>query len=286
MDSLPQKIVGMSNEEYQTKKGYLRRSYLHSVCKYGGEAQQWLDSGRSLFSGSAATTLGSKFDQMVTGEKGLCNGNDIESQLAVPPADVLASNGARRGGKFDAWKAEAEKQGLIDCSNEEREKLLCMGQSLLANPAAVELIRETVETQVSVFFELYGQPCMVRPDGCCADRWWDLKSTSATWDKIHFSVNDYGYAMQEFLYVEAAKAIGLPHHRMPFVFVQTMAPFACRVFLLPEDMVEEAGRQLRNVMEEVRLRRETGVYLPVEHGEITEMVVPAWANKKTEEVLI
>ncbi len=119
MDSLPQKIVGMSNEEYQTKKGYLRRSYLHSVCKYGGEAQQWLDSGRSLFSGSAATTLGSKFDQMVTGEKGLCNGNDIESQLAVPPADVLASNGARSGGKFAsrsgikfALSAHIQKYGI------------------------------------------------------------------------------------------------------------------------------------------------------------------------------
>ena len=285
MNSLPRKVVGMPNEEYQSLR-VMRRSYLHSVCKYGGEAQQWLDGGRSLFSGSAATSLGSKFDTLVTGPKGLCAGNDIESQLAVPPAEVLASNGARRGGKYEAWKAEAEKQGLIDCSVEEREKLLWMSQSLIRNPAAVRLIRETVETQVSVFFRLHGHECAVRPDGCCEDKWWDLKSTSATWDKIHFSVNDYGYAMQEYMYVAAAQAIGLPHHRMPFVFVQTMPPFACRVFYLPEDMVEEAGRQLRNVMEEVRLRRETGVYLPVEHEEITEMVVPAWNNKKTEEVLI
>lgn len=284
MASLPRKVLGMSNEEYQSLR-VLRRSYLHSVAKYGGEAQQWLDSGRSLFAGSAATSLGSKFDQLVTGPKGLCNGNDIESQLAVPPAEVLASNGSRRGGKYEAWKAEAEANGLIDCSVEEREKLLCMSHSLINNPAARELIRQTIETQVSVLFRLYGHECAVRPDGCCEDRWWDLKSTSATWDKLHFSVTDYGYAMQQFMYVEAAKAVGLPHHRMPFVFVQTMPPFACRVFYLPEDMVEEAGRQLRNVMEEVRLRRETGVYMPVEHGEITEMVVPAWANKKSEEVL-
>lgn len=286
MDSLPRKVIGLPNSEYQAMRLFLSRSYLHAVNKYGGEAQLWLDSDRTLFAGNSSTTLGSKFDQLVTGEKGLCSGNDLESQLAVPPAEVLASNGHRRGTKYEQWKAQAEADGLIDCSVEEREKLLYMGQSLIRNTAARQLIQETVETQVSVFFELNGHPCKVRPDGCCADRWWDLKSTSATWDRLHFSINDYGYAMQEYLYVEAAKSVGLPHHRMPFVFVQTMAPYACRVFYLPEDMVEEAGRQLRNTMEQVALRRETGIYLPVEHDAITELAVPSWANRQTEEVVV
>jgi hypothetical protein len=37
-------------------------------------------------------------------------------------------------------------------------------------------------------------------------------------------------------------------------------------------------------MEEVRLRRRTGMYLPEDAGQINELVMPAWAMK-TEEVV-
>jgi hypothetical protein len=73
---------------------------------------------------------------------------------------------------------------------------------------------------------------------------------------------------------------------MPFVFVQTMPPFACHVFYLPDDLVEEAGQRLISVMEEVRLRRSTGVYLPADHGEITVMDIPKWARNREEVVIL
>jgi hypothetical protein len=79
-------------------------------------------------------------------------------------------------------------------------------------------------------------------------------------------------------------AVGLEHFRMPFVFVQTMAPYACHVFYLPEQFVAEAGQRLIRVMEEVRLRRSTGVYMPADHGTITELEIPAWA-RQVEEVV-
>jgi hypothetical protein len=64
-----------------------------------------------------------------------------------------------------------------------------------------------------------------------------------------------------------------------------MAPFGCRVFYLPTEIVEEAGLRMTRVMEEVRLRRETGVYESADAGEITELQFPNWANKKEEEVV-
>jgi len=83
-----------------------------------------------------------------------------------------------------------------------------------------------------------------------------------------------------------AKAIGIPHFRMPFVFVQTTPPFATRVFYMPEQMVENAGKRMLNTMREMRLRRETGQYLPADADEIQELYLPNWAMKEEEEVVL
>jgi hypothetical protein len=72
---------------------------------------------------------------------------------------------------------------------------------------------------------------------------------------------------------------------MPFVFVQTMAPYGVHVFYLPTEIVEEAGLRMTRVMEEVRLRRETGVYESADAGEITELQFPQWAKRQEEEVI-
>jgi hypothetical protein len=284
MDSgLPRKVIGMSNAEYQSKKGYLRRSFLHSVARFGGEAQRWCDEGYSLFAGSAATTLGSNLDAIVMA---ICEGKSFSDIVQIPPADVLASNMARRGRAYEEWRDKARAKGIIDVNADDAWKLERMVERLLQNPAARQLVEETTETQVSVFFELNGHPCAVRPDGCTPRLWWDLKSTSSTWDKLYRSVFDFGYAEQEWMYVEAAKAIGYEQFRMPFVFVQTMPPFSCHVFHLPEELVKEAGLRMARVMEEVRLRRETGVYEPADAGEITELQIPRWALRQEEEVVI
>lgn len=276
---MAEKIVGMPAEQYFAHKAD-SRSFLVSVLKGGGWAQQWLDSGRSLFGGNSATRLGTKFDQLIMG---VCAGMDVEGQLAIPPAEVLASNGARRGKAYEAWK-ENLRADVIDVTDEEGFVLKTMADSLLANPAARALVEQTTETQVSVFFEIDGHELKVRPDGCTPSIWWDLKSTSATWDRLYRSALDYGYLEQEWLYVQAAIAIGYEPFRMPFVFVQTMAPYACHVFYLPEEFVKEAGQRLLRVMEEVRLRRSTGVYHPADHGQITELEIPKWALKHEEVV--
>jgi hypothetical protein len=272
----------MSNTDYHSQNDALGRSYLHSVAKYGGEAQHWLDLGYSLFGGNAGTRTGSKWDTIVTA---VCEGKKLTDVLASPPAAVLASNGHRRGAKYDQWKEEAERKGLIDCNAEEGWQFEMMLDHLMANAAARKLIEQTTETQVSVFFQLMGHLCKVRPDGCTPSLWWDMKSTSSTWDKVFRSAIDFGYAEQEWLYVQGAMALGMDHFRMPFIFCQTMAPFGCRVFYLPTEIVEEAGLRMARVMEEVRLRRETGVYESADAGEITELQFPNWANKKEEEVL-
>ena len=279
ISELPCKIVGMSNEDYRKAPGD-SRSFLHSVAKYGGEAQRWMDQGRTLWGGNASTAKGSAFDRLITE---VMEGKHFDELLVVPPDDVLGSNGSRSTKAYKEWAAQ--QTGIV-CSADERAQYDAMYQAMVACKPAWDLMQATSETQVSVFFDLDGHLLKVRPDACTPTLWWDLKTTSQDWSKLFLSARDYGYAEQAWLYTEGAKAIGYDDFRMPFVFVQTVAPYGCRVRYLPEQMVEQAGQRLRGVMEQVRLRRSTGEYMPADSEEITELEVPAWALKEEEVVVL
>lgn len=283
MNSLPRKVVGMSASDYFAQNDFTSRTFACDVLKGGGPTQKWLDQGYSLRTSTGAMALGTNFDTLVMG---VCAGKSFADLVQVPPPDVLTSNGQRRGKAYEEWRDKTKAKGVIDCNAEDAWRLEQMLNHLMENKAARRLVEETTETQVSVFFELNGHRCKVRPDGCAAEYWWDLKTTSSGWDYIGSSVDEYGYAEQEWFYVQGAKAIGYGDFRMPFLFVQTMPPFDCQVKHIPEEAVREAGLRMARVLEEIRLRRETGVYESADAGEITEIVMPKWRKKQEEEVIV
>ena len=277
----PVKVIGMASSAYHSLKAFDSRSFLLAVLKGGGEAQQWLDQGYPLFTGNSATKRGGEFDEIVMG---LCAGKTFDSLVCIPPDEVLGANGSRSTKAYKEW--EAAQTGIC-CTADQAWVYRRMVESLEANGAAKALMDQTSETQLSVFWQdEHGHLLKVRPDGVTPELWWDLKTTSAPWDRLYRSVFDYGYAEQQWLYCRGAEQVGYQPFRMPFVFVQTMPPYACHVFHLPDDLVEEAGQRLVSVMEEVRLRRSTGIYMPADHGEITELEIPRWARGKQEEVVI
>ncbi len=275
---LPAKIIGMSNEEYRGEKKFDSRSTIHSIHKFGGEAQMWIDTGKSLWGGNSSTAKGSEFDAIITG---ILEGKRFEDLVVVPPDEVLGANGSRSTKAYKEWAAS---QTGVCVTADQRDQYAKMLDAMRGNDSCYELMTLTVETQVSVFFEHEGHLLKTRPDACTKSMWWDLKTTSQSWDKVYRSVIDYGYAEQEWLYVLSAMAIGMPHFRMPFVFVQTTPPYGCRVFYLPEQMVENAGRAMLNTLEQMRLRRSTGHYMPADAGEIQELFIPNWAMKEEEVV--
>jgi hypothetical protein len=276
VDKLPLTVIGMSNSAYHGKREFDSRSYLCAVQKGGGEHQLWLDEGRSLFAGNSATTTGSEFDEIVTQ---ILGGAQFDDLVVVAPEEVLGSNGTRNTKAFREWAAG--QTGIV-CTEDTKWKYGKMLDSMRRNESVHALMTDTVKTQMSVFFEAFGHLLKVRPDACCEDKWWDLKTTSAPWDRIYRSVIDYGYCEQDWLYQQGAYALGYPQFRMPFVFVQSVPPYSCRAYVLPEEMVAEAGRQLISTMEEVRLRRSTGSYLPADADEIQELSFPRWAQKVEE----
>lgn len=273
----PMRVDGMPMSEYLAQKGYDSRSSICQVMEGGGEVQLFQDGGGAMFSGNSATKTGTKVDDLVMRKLA---GQDPLAMLRIPPADVLGSNGSRSTKAYKEWAAE--QTDCIVCSESEADLWRRMLEALEANESASELMRLTTRTQTSYFAEIDNHPVKVRPDAECQDLWWDLKTTSSSWRKLAYSVRDYHYGEQEWLYREVAKVFGVPHFRMPFVFVQTVPPYGCRVFLLPEDYVEECGVRMRATMELMRLRRSTGEYLPLDAGEVQELAMPDWVRRVEE----
>lgn len=273
---LPAKVMNLSMREYLAAPGD-SRSFIVAVMEYGGVVQQFLEDGYSLFSGSTATSIGSDFDALIMG---VIAGKGIGEQLRIPPEDVLGANGSRSTKAYKEWAAKQE--GGIVCSSEQAWKFQKMFDAAWNHAAARSLIESTRETQASCFAEIDGHLVKVRPDGCCDNLWWDLKTTSAPWVNLARSVRQYHYGEQEWLYCAVAQEFGMPKFRMPFVFVSTQPPFDCKVFTLPEDYVEECGERMKSAMELIRLRRETGEYLPLSHGEVEELEIPDWVRRTTE----
>lgn len=273
----PMRVDGMPMSEYLAQKGFDSRSSICQVMGGGGEVQLFQDGGGSMFGGNSATKTGTAFDDLVMRKLA---GQDPRSLFRIPPPDVLGANGSRSTKAYKEWAAE--QTDCIVCSQSEADLWGRMLDALEANESAAELMGLTTRTQASYFCEVDGHPVKVRPDAECQGLWWDLKTTSSSWKKLPYSVRDYHYGEQEWLYREVAKVFGLRHFRMPFVFVQTVPPYACRVFLLPEDFVEECGARMRETMELMRLRRSTGEYLPLDAGEVQELAMPDWVRRVEE----
>lgn len=274
---LPAIVSGLSMADYLKAPGD-SRSFICAVQDGGGSVQQFLEDGYSLFSGSAATSIGSDFDTLIMG---VIAGKGLGEQLRIPPDDVLGANGSRSTKAYKEWAAKQD--GGVTCTADQAWKFQKMFDALWGHAAARDLVERTRYTQRSAFAEVDGHLVKVRPDGECDDLWWDLKTTSAPWANLSRSVKTFHYGEQQWLYHAVALELGMSPFRMPFVFVSTQPPFDCRVLLLPEDYVAECGERMKSTMELVRLRRETGEYLPLDHGAVQELQIPDWV-RRTEEV--
>lgn len=277
IDELPAKVSGMPMSQYLSHPA-MSRSFICSCMEGGGEVQKFLEDGYSVFSGNAGTSMGSNFDTLLMN---VIAGDSLESQLRIPPEDVLGANGSRSTKAYKEWAA-AQKDGVV-CSEDEAWKFRRMFKAIREHEAAWGLVSATVATQNSCFGVIEGHLVKVRPDAELEHKWWDLKTTSSPKSMISKSVKSFHYGEQEWLYVQVAMQFGLPRFSMPFLFVSTVPPFWCEVWELPPDYVDECGERMLNAMELIALRRETGEYLPLDHGKVKQLEIPDWV-RKTQEV--
>jgi hypothetical protein len=256
----------MSNEDYHAEKTHKSRSQVHRYRgPRGGRAQRFVEVERkSLFSGNTATSFGSLVDSAFEAE---VRGIDWRRRCLVPPRDVLAADGSRRGNAFKSWK-ESLPAGAVECNETDFGKVGDMVASLREHRLANELMEAVTHSQLSVFREdKNGHKLKARADGVTEQEWFDLKTTSSEWHELKWSFRRFGYDWQAAWYTDAALAAGWKPFTFRFIVVQTFAPYDVKVVSLTPEAVDRARQEIDETLYEMRRREETGVWVPDSYHE-------------------
>lgn len=253
----------MANEAYHAEREHISRSTAHRYRGIaGGRAQRYAESGKSLFAGNSSTTFGSLVDMACECEMA---GTDWRSRIVVPPESVLASDGSRRGKAFTEWR-QTIPAGGAECSAADLAKVSDIIASIREHSEANALIEAAMHSQYSVFWtDLDGHRRKARADGVTKDLWFDLKTTSSEWWELKYSFRRFGYDWQDVWYREAASVAGWAPFEFKFIVVQTFAPFDVAVLSIDEGDLAMADQEIRETLNLIRERRETGNYVPAEY---------------------
>jgi len=279
----PFQLLSLSNEDYHSSPEYFEyksRSRVTRFINHGRAGLGCEKRGISLFSGNAGTSLGTVVDTWL--DHFASDPKVVPSDLfTVPPADVLSSNGQRRGKAYTAWLAEQTREVVSDT---EMEKAVIMADRLRENPLAMELIESTVCTQRCIFWQSpEGHKLKLRADGDDGRVPWDLKTTSAPIDAFPGKAVQYGYHHQAALYLDGFAAMGLlddPYTTdFKFLVVQSIPPYRVRVTIFPQQVVDYARAQVYDALDQMREVEETQNYFDPEDLKVTTMEVPRWALK-------
>lgn len=264
-------FTDMPNDAYHSERGHRSRS---EAARYrgamGGRAQRFRDVyGKSLFGGNSSTQFGTLVDVAFEHE---CRGADWRRAIAVPPKDVLASDGSRRGKAFVEWRS-ALPQGSLECSLDDFEKVSDIIASLREHRAANLLMEKCIESQYSVFWtDDHGHARKARADGVTEHGWFDLKTTSSEWSELKYSFRRFAYDWQAAWYTDASIAAGNKSPwKFPFIVVQAFPPFDVAVFTLPDEVVDLARSEIALTLDDMRRRSETGQFVEDSYHDVREL---------------
>ena len=206
-------------------------------------------------------------------------GNDAWWNRVVEIPDSALGAGGRRTKATDEWEAETRKSrpDAIFLKAEEIGSYRAQFASMLANPVFHELTAATKYREISVRWrDVSGLPLKCRPDAVTDTVIWDIKTTKEQQPLETFwrSVVDYGYSLQQELYLEGLRAAGIDVREFVFLVTSTVPPYACHAVRLPQRLAAKARKQLRKVIAEVQMRIELDHWLPADSGQVTELFVP------------
>lgn len=262
--------VDMPNAAYHAEKGHISRSTAHRYMgAEGGRAQRFAERGGVLFSGNAATGFGTAVDIAVGAEM---RGVDWKSSVVVPPEGVLAADGSRRGKAYQDWKVTIPADGC-EVNATDYAKVGEIVESIREHDAARALLEAATHSQYSVFWtDADGHARKARADGVTATEWFDLKTTSSEWRDLKWSFRRFGYDWQSVWYGDAAKVAGFGDFTFKFIVVQVSPPFNVKVVTLPADVLARAAEEIKETLDAIRSRRETGLYVPESYHAVEELV--------------
>lgn len=225
------------------------------------------------------------------GLTGFCKyAHHLASENFVPiPPDVLASNGAKNGGKWKEFAAQHE--GRILLKEKEFEPLAEMVQSVKSHDKARKYLFDWsgknerklrwIDPETGIVRRAMLDGLRLRGEGdaeysIIADlKTMQAMPTAQAFSKIAFNL---GYYTQAAWYQDAAEA--LTGERPPFVFicVGKKPPYACETFELSEKYLAMAREANRKNLEKFKIARDTNVWESDTANTVIEVDPPNWAE--------
>lgn len=264
---------GMPNAEYHADTSAYSKSPLWCLVNDGPEAFHARYVERSVHAEPSAsmshgTLLHGWFE----------HGDAFWQAAITPPASTLTGGGAI-GKAAKEWHAQNCPDATL-VSPSEMAQLRAEVAALEADPAVADILKNRVEAEVSVWFDVDDFPCRCRPDLIAEvngeQRVIDLKTTRETnllknWWR---SVTSFGYHAQDYLYQRGAEAMGLRPLPLIFVVVSTTPPHEVLVCTLPPALTSLGGKRIHEAIAELRLRLSTDCWVRDHAGEVLELPVP------------
>ena len=159
--------------------------------------------------------------------------------------------------------------------------------SVQACPNASALLCDGV-AELSFFWvdPATGELCKVRPDNYLESSGMvaDLKTCDdARPHAVQRAIYNYGYDLSAAMYLDGVAAQGKPANGFAWVFAETAPPYAVRVYIASDALLEQARKRYRRGLEQFSMCRLADSW-PGYPSETVEIDLPAWAEKETEVV--
>tara|TARA_Y100000004_G_scaffold161802_1_gene190091 strand:- start:27 stop:761 length:735 start_codon:yes stop_codon:yes gene_type:complete len=178
---------------------------------------------------------------------------DTTEEIVVMP-DINARTTAGKIEKHEFMKAN---EGKTIITQKEHEGLEIIMDNLNEHEEAKELIDNLTEVENSYYFEYYGVPVRIRPDGIKKDDYiLDIKTTSNT--NANSFRNDtyrYCYHLQAVFYSDS---LGYDAENFKFIAIENKEPYSIEVYSLGEELIDRGRKAWQSAFKQYKEFYETG----------------------------
>lgn len=190
---------------------------------------------------------------------------------------LLWDDGARRGGKWDAFKAEADELGKTVLTKHQYETAEAMAASVRDHETARHYINQRGEREVTILWthERTGLRLKARVDWLC-EAICDFKSTSFI-DGFGFgrSAASLGYHIRAAFYTDAVRALTDTWRPSVFICCESSAPHDVAVRTVPQQAIDRGRILYGELLIKLVHCRETGRWPGVAEDE-EDVQFPEW----------
>jgi len=232
-------VEGLSNELYNVSKA-MRSTVLKKLHDATpGHLRYLLDN--PSFETTEALLRGQVLHCMVL------EYHNLQKQFVIERTELKDKTKLNKnGGSKEDWdqlKSMAEVLGVPLVKHDMYLQVKGMANSI-SKHQHWQLFNAVGRKELSLFAEIEGVPCKARYDVMASDEGQtficDLKTSKETLtnQNVQKIIVQYGYHFSAAMYVEIGKALGLQIDEFSWMFVESKAPFGCRMVKASTEMME------------------------------------------------